>query len=98
VTALWKGVTKVTALWKGVTKVTALWRGVTKVTELWRGVMNTSKRAIMLMASLKRSVLQTERMGPVRRWMRASEKVATVQRGVISRRRRVMRKVARMEV
>ena len=70
--------------------------GVTKVTALWRGVMNTSTRASMLMASMKRSVLQTARMGPVRRWMRASEKVATVRRGVISRRRRVMRKVARM--
>jgi hypothetical protein len=62
---------QVTALWKRVTEVTALWRGVTRVTALWRGVMNTSTRAIMLMASLKRSVRQTARMGPVRRWMRA---------------------------
>jgi len=88
--------TKVTELWKGVTKVTALWKGVTKVTALWRGVKNTSTRASMLMASLKRSVLQTARMGPMRRWMRAREKVAAFRRGVILRRRRVMRMVTRM--
>ena len=38
--------------------------------------------------SLKRSVLQTARMGLVRRWMRRErtrEKVAAVRRGVISR-------------
>ena len=50
-----------------------------KVAALWRGVKNTSTRASMLMTSLKRSVLQTARMGLVRRWMRherAREKVA----------------------
>jgi hypothetical protein len=59
-----------------------------KVAALWRGVKNTSTRASMLMTSLKRSVLQTARMGLVRRWMRrerAKEKVAAVRRGVISR-------------
>ncbi len=49
--------------------------------------------------SVKRSVLQTARMGPVSRWMRAREKVATVRRGVrrgVILRQRVMRKVVRM--
>ena len=44
-----------------------------KVGGLWRGVKTTSTRASMLTASLKRSVLQTARMGLVRRWMRFRE-------------------------
>jgi len=51
----------------------------------------------MLVTSLKRSVLQTARMGLVRRWMRRErtrEKVAAVRRGVITR---SMRKVTRAE-
>ena len=62
------------------------------MTALWRGVKNTSTRASMLMALLKRSILQTARMGPVRRWMRAREKVAAVRRGVILRQKRVTRR------
>jgi len=44
------------------TPVTKLWRRVTRATALWRGVRNTSRRTL-----LRRRILQTARMGPMRK-------------------------------
>jgi hypothetical protein len=65
-----------------------------EVAALWRGVKMVSMRVDLLtMTSRKRSVLQTAKMGPVRRGVTEKETGAVVRRGVVLRRKRVVMKV-----